>query len=127
MHEAEHDVVHRLAFGNRDREGEKRDAALCVERSIDRVDDEERQRLGTEPADLLRDDCPGSLAHAREDRLLRGLVDRGRVVAAQPRSHDGLALGSRREPLEHRVDVGDRRAAELQPVVSQAEASAGRR
>ncbi len=70
--------------------------------------------------------CARRLAHAGEDRLLRRLVDRRRVVTAETLPYDGLALGARGQPLEHRVDVGDRRAAQLQPV-SQAEAAASRR
>ena len=54
--EAEDDVVHRLPLRDGDREGEERDAALRVERAVDRVDDDERQPPVAEAADLLRDD-----------------------------------------------------------------------
>src|SRR6476659_10088171 len=82
--EAEDDVVHRLAFGDRDREGEERDAALGVERAVDGIDDDQRQPRAADPADLLGDDRAGSLADAGEYDLLRGPVDRRRVVSAEP-------------------------------------------
>ena len=126
MHESEHDVVHRLALRDGDRDREERDAPLGVERAVDRIDDDERPHLAAEPPDLLGDHGARDLAHAGENHVLGRLVDRRRLVAAEPRPDDRFALGSRRQPDEHVVDVRDRCPAELQPV-SQAEGAAGRR
>ena len=125
MDEPEDDVVHRLSLRDRDREGEERDAALGVERAVDRVDDDERQLCAADAAYLLRDDGARGIPQAREDRILRGPVDRRRVVAAEPRPDDRLPLGPRGQALEHGVDVGDGGPTELQPV-SQEAASTGR-
>ena len=122
--EAEVDVVHRPAVRDGDREGEERDAALRVERAVDRVDHENGVGAFEDP-DLLRDDRSAGRAEALDDRVLGRLVDRGRLVAALARAEHRLALGAGRHPLEHRLDVGDRRAAELEPL-SQAAASRGR-
>ena len=80
-----------------------------------------------EAADLLRDDRAGSLAHPGEDDVLRGLVDRGRVVAAEARAHHGLALDARGQALEHGLDVRDRGPAELQPISHRRAAASGGR
>ena len=58
----------------------------------------------------------GSIADPSEDHVLRGLVDRGRVVAAEPRAHHGLALDAGRQAFEHGLDVRDRGPAQLQPI-----------
>src|SRR5690242_18854188 len=87
VNEAEDDVVHRLTLRDGDREREERDPALGVERAVDRVDDEERQSR-PDAADLLRDHRAGRVTYASENDLLRGLVDRRRIVAAETRPHD---------------------------------------
>ena len=116
MHEAEDDVVHRLPFRDGDRDGEEGDAALGVERAVDRVDDDERQPRTPHAADLLRDDGACGLPHAGEDDLLGSFVDRRRLVAALARADDRLALHPRRQALEHGVHIRDGRPAEFQPV-----------
>ena len=112
---AEVHVAHPLAVGNGDRDGEERDAALRVQRAVDRVDHDDGV-AGAEPADLLRDDRDVELAEARDDRILGRLVDRGRLVAAEALPDDGLALGARRQLDEHAPHVVDRRAAQREPV-----------
>ena len=52
----------------------------------------------------------------RDDRVLGGLVDRGRVVAALTASQDRLSLDSRRQPLEHVADVRHAEPADGEPV-----------
>ena len=69
-----------------------------------------------EPADLLGDDRDVELAEARDDHVLRCLVDRRRVVAAEALADDRLALGARRQLVEHAAHVLDRRAAQCEPV-----------
>jgi hypothetical protein len=114
--EAEDDVVHRLPLRDRDREGEERDAALGVERAVDRVDDDERQPRHPDAADFLRDNRACSVAHTGEDDLLGGPVDRRRVIAAEAFPDHRLALGARGHPREHSVDVRNGGAAEFQPL-----------
>ena len=65
-----------------------------------------------EPPDLFRDDRHVELAEPRDDRILRGLVDRGRLVAAETLADDGLALVARRQLDEHALHVLDGRAAD---------------
>src|SRR5439155_22288123 len=40
---AEDDVLHPLSFRDRERQAEERDAALRVQRAVDRIDDDERR------------------------------------------------------------------------------------
>ena len=112
---AEEDVVHRLPVGDGDREREERDAALRVQRAVDRVDDD---RVAARPfdADLFADDGHVFAAEALEDHALGGRVDRGRLVAALARADDRLALSPTGQLGEHRLHVGARRAAEREPV-----------
>jgi hypothetical protein len=51
-----------------------------------------------------------------EDHLLRGSVDRGRLVAALAVSDNGLALVASRQVDEHAAHVVDRVAADGEPV-----------
>src|ERR671915_2247869 len=55
------------------------------------------------------------LLEPRDDRPLRGGVDRGRVVAADAGSEDRLALDPRRQLVEHGADVLRGGPAELEP------------
>ena len=67
-------------------------------------------------ADLLGHDRHVEVAEAGEDRVLRRLVDRRRVVAAFALAYDGLALDARRQLVENRAHVLDGRAADRDPV-----------
>ena len=49
------------------------------------------------------------------DRRLRRRVDRGRVVAALAGLEHGLALDAGRQLRQHRLDVADRVAADVEP------------
>ena len=69
---------------------------------------------------------PADVPQAGQDRFLRRLVDGGRLVTAAARPDHRLALGARRQPLERRVDVLDRRAAQLEPVGHSASGSISR-
>ena len=114
--EAEDDVVHRVALGDRDRDGEERDAALRVQRAVDRVDHDPGGAVADD-ADLLRDDRRAlDFLQPREDHLLGRRVDRSRLVAALAVADDRLPLGARRQLLEHAAHVLDRLAAEREPV-----------
>ena len=59
---------------------------------------------------------PPSASSRRTTASLRGLVDRGRVVAADARAQDRLALEARRQVLEDDADVGDSVPAQLSHV-----------
>src|SRR5439155_2866550 len=96
VHVPEEDVVHRVAVGNGDRDGEERDAALRVERAVDRVDDE-GPPAGAADARLLADDADVLAAKAFDDHPRRGGIDRCRFVPALARTHDRLALGATRQ------------------------------
>jgi hypothetical protein len=115
VHVTVEDVSHALAFGDRDGEREEGDVPLCVERAVDRVDDEEGQ-AGSEAADLLREDRDVEMREPAQDRVFRRLVDRGRVVAAEAGAGHRLALDPRRKVGEHAAHVVDRLAAEREPV-----------
>ena len=71
-------------------------------------------------AELLGDEHEvlAERGETRDDRVLRCLVDRRRVVAADAELEDGLALDPRRQPLEDVADVLDAEAAGLEPVPS---------
>ena len=112
---AEDDVVHRVAVGDRDRDREERDAALRVQRAVDRVDDDGPPPVALD-TDLLADDAHVLAAEALEDHALGGRVDRRRLVAALARADDRLALGAQRQLVEHARDVVPRVAAERVPV-----------
>ena len=117
---AEGDVVHRRSVGDGDREGEERDPALGVDRAVDRVDDDDRAPSGAEcpDAELLRDErqVGAERLEAAHDRVLRAVVDGGRVVAALTGSQHRLALEARRQPAEHVLDIVDRPAADGEPL-----------
>ena len=112
-------VSHRRALGHREREREERDPALGVDRPVDRIDDDSRRASGAEHAlpELLRDEhevvAEGS--EPLDDRILRRLVDRRRVVASLSALQHGLPFDARRQPLEHVADVRDAKAARLEP------------
>ena len=103
---AEVHVAHPLAVGDRDRDREERDAALRVQRAVDRVDhDDGRRPLPSRPTSSETIVTSSMLAQARDDRVLGRLVDRRRLVAAEPLTDDRLALGARRQLLEHAAHV----------------------
>ena len=91
-----------------------------VDRAVDRVDDDARRAARAEDAlaELLRDEheVGAGRFEPRDDRVLGGRVDRGRVVAAFASAQHRLTLGPRRQADERLLDVGDRRAAESEPV-----------
>src|SRR5205814_8671928 len=95
---AEDDVVHRPAFRDGEREREEGDAALRVQRAVDRVDDDHR-RADAVASDLLRDDRAEAV-EAGEDRLLGRRVDRRRLVAAPALADARLAPRPPRPGLE---------------------------
>ena len=120
---AEEDVGHRGAVGDGDRDRVVRQAALGVERAVDRVDHHERvgaaevdgpalladrreaQALVVEPGELL------------EDRLLGRRVDQQRAVAALPAGPDlAHALDGRGLVAEDAAQRARRAAADAQPV-----------
>ena len=113
----EDDVVHRVSVGDRDREREERDAALRVQRAVDRVDDD-REAPVAEHADLLADEPHVLAAKPRENHLLRGRVERRGVVAALAVPDHRLALGPAGQLLEHARDVVPRARQSCQPVGS---------
>ena len=112
----EDDVVHRVAFGDGDRDREERDPALRVQRAVDRIDDD-REPPVAEDAHLLADELHVFAAETLEDHRLGGGVDRGRVVAALAVPDHGLALGAAGQLREHARDVVPGGAAELEPVL----------
>ena len=73
----------------------------------------------SEPAapELLRDEHEVLVERGEplDDRVLGRLVDRSRVVSALAPPQHGLALGARRQLLEHGADVGDAEPAGLEP------------
>jgi hypothetical protein len=96
--EAELDVGHRRTVRDGDREREETDPALCVQRAVDRIDDDARPSAGTDLhlAALLRDEhaVDRRRLEAPDDRRLGRSVDRRRLVAARTGAHDRLAVGA---------------------------------
>jgi len=117
---AEGDVAKRRAVGDREGEREERDPALRVHGSVDRVDDDPRPPAGPEGtlAELLRDEneVRAERLETRDDRVLRGCVDRRRVVASFAGAEHRLPLGAGRQVPQDVVDVRDAAAAEAEPV-----------
>ena len=116
---AEDDVVHRRAVGDGEREREEGDVPLCVQRAVDRVADDAPAPAAAEDAlaELLRHEreIPVELLEPPDDGRLGGRVDRSRVVAADAQPEHRLALDSSRQFGEHRLDVADRGAADVEP------------
>ena len=114
MDEPEDHVVHRPTLGNRDAEREVRDRALRVLRPVDRIDADGQRSLALDP-DLLGDDPDVGQVEVLQDDALRGLVERSGDVAALATADRPLALLARRHLDENRLNVANRRAAQLQP------------
>jgi hypothetical protein len=98
-----------------------RQAALGVQRAVDRVDDDAARPARAEAplAELLGDEqevLAGLLQPPDDRRLGRG-VDRRRVVAALAFPDHRLARFPSLEIREHRANVVGRRAARLEPVL----------
>ncbi len=74
------------------------------------------QRPSPYEADLLADDAHVLAAKPLEDHRLGGRVDRSRLVAAFAVALHRLAVGAKRQLLEHARDVVARCAAEREPV-----------
>ena len=108
--------LHRLAVGDRDREREERDAALRVERAVDRVDDDARASAA-ELADLLGDDRRVDPVEAREDRRAR---PPRRSPSCRRRPRPATSTGSRSARVgssaSSAAHVLRRAAAEREPV-----------
>jgi len=122
-HEAEEDVAHGGAVGDGDRERVVAEAALGVERAVDRVDDDGDRRIAVvdDPALLGEDREARALrvqgVHLREHGTLGGGVDLQRAVAALPALaglHD--ALGDRGVVGEHLADRAGRPAGGPEPI-----------
>ena len=123
---AEDDVVHRLAVGDGDREREERDAALRVQRAVDRVDDDERARRrrdGRPPPRRSSRRARGSARGSRPPPPGRSPSSRRRPRPAPTTGSRSARVGS---SLEHRLDVRDRRAAEPRASQSSGMQAAGR-
>ena len=90
---AEEDVGHRGAVGDRDRDRVVRQAALGVERAVDRVDDDER--VGAAEVDR-----PALLADRREAQRPRRA---GRRAASNTASSAAASISSVRSPPSPRV------------------------
>ena len=117
MHVAEDDVVHRVAVGHGDRDGEERDAALRVERAVDRIDDDAPAAV-TGDAGLLADDRHvAAAAQAFENHPFGRRVDGGGVVAAEAGADDRLTLRTAGKLAEHGGDVVAGGATEGEPLV----------
>ena len=121
VHVAEHDVPHRRALGDRNREAEVPQSPLGVHRPVDRVD-HDVQLGGAERAlaELLRDErelvpVPMELLEPSDDGPLGGIVDRRRVVAALAGCDDGLPLDPGRKLVQHARDVLRRGAKGVEP------------
>ncbi len=88
MDEAERDVGHRLAVGDRDRQRVMRDPALGVQRAVDRIDDHAHAVVAVvDLAALLGADrelvaLVAERVELVEHELLGGVVDLERAVAA---------------------------------------------
>src|SRR4051794_33241058 len=120
---AEEDVGHRPAIGHRDRDRVVRQAALRVDRAVDRVDDHERLRAAElDRAALLADrrEAQALLVELRElceHGLLGRGVDEQRAVAALTAGADlAHPLRGARTVLEDRAQGAGRTAADPQPV-----------
>ena len=115
----ERDVAHRRPLGDREREREEGDPALRVDRPVDRIDDDSRRASSAEHAlaELLRDEheVVAQRNEPLDDRVLRRLVDRRRIVASLSELQHGLPLDTRRQPLQHAPDVLDAEATRLEP------------
>ena len=124
MDETEVHVRHRRSARDGDRQREEPDAALRVERAVDRIDHEASIAAGTEAhlAALLGHEhaVEARRFEPPDDPRLRSSVDRRRVVTALARADHGLAVGTGRQLREREPDVLDRSAAEVEPAVSQA-------
>ena len=108
-----------LAFdvGECDREREEGDAALRVQRAVDRT----RRRRGSRRRRTGRSPPTRSSRRGRGSRpgwpgVLGRLVDRRRVVAARALTRDRLALDAGRQLLEHALHLGDGAATDRDPV-----------
>ena len=108
---AEHDVPHRLALGDCDRETEVPQPPLGVHGSVDRVD-HDVQLGGAEHAlaELLRHErelqpVPVEVLEPGDNRALGGVVDRRRVVAALAGGDHRLALDAGRQLVQRARDV----------------------
>ena len=121
--EAEVDISHRGPFGHRDREREEGDPALRVHASVDRVDDDHEplaaspNRRSPSSSDTSVKSAVGMKRfEARDNRALRGLVDRSRLVSALARL-EGSARARRGSAARRAAPDGVRRlAADLEPV-----------
>ena len=126
MHEPEVDVAHGRPRRDGDGQREEANAALRVERAVDRVDDDVRAAVAELPG-LLRHECHvADAGEAGEHHALGGGVDRGRVITALPCADDRFAVRPRRQVRQHVAHVAHRLAAEREPV-SQADGRAGPR
>ena len=114
--EAEVDVAHRRPVGDRDREREEGDAALRVERAVDRVDDDvASSRLpGRRPP--RRRSSRRSPANRARITLLGGRIDRRRFVSAHSPADNRFSLGPAGQLEQDAAHVVDRGSAEREPV-----------
>ena len=96
--EAEVDVVHRPAVGDGDREGEERDAALRVERAVDRVDHEDRVgafQRGRAPPRRSRRRSRGTARRSRPRPPCRSRSSRRRPRPSPTTGSRSARVGSR--------------------------------
>ena len=124
--EAEDDVVHRLPLGNGNREREVGNRPLGILGAVDRIDDDGERALAADP-DLLGDDPDLIAVEVRENRRLRGLVDRRGHVPALSAPDRPLALLAPGHLREHGLHVGDCGPAQLEPVTGVDGAQTGSR
>ena len=123
--EREADVVQRRPVGDGDREAEEGQAALGVERSVDRVDDHHPGAVAIPErplAELLRDEperdaALGQLLQPTDRRRLGLAVDDGGVVSPLALADNRLAVVSGGEAAKHVLHVRRHRAAEAEPVL----------
>ncbi len=121
--EPERDVGHRRPVGDRDRESDVRQAALGVQRAVERVDDHPHAVVAeADPPALLRErgeprTCVVQAVELGEHRVLGLLVDDQRAVAAAAHAA-GLehALLGRRGVGEHAAQSVGRTSACAEPV-----------
>jgi hypothetical protein len=118
--EAEAHIVHRGPFRDGDGEGEVRDASLCVDRAVDRVDDHPELTASAERPDpeLLGDEgeVDAERLEPPHDDVLGRRVDRSRIVASLTGAEHGLALDARRQVGEDALELLDAPAREREPV-----------